>query len=374
MRLLILFFAISLPLVYQAQTGVQTTHITSHAGKTRDYILYVPLSYDGQTDVPLVLNLHGYGSSMTEQIAYGDFRKIADTANFILVVPNGLLDNTNKQRWNYFDANGEDDIGFLSLLIDEISNSHSINTDRVYSTGMSNGGFMSIYLACYLSNKITAVASVTGTMLPGQNTNCSPSRPVPTMLIHGTSDLVVPYIGSPIFAPVSSVISHWVNQTNCISTPVITSVPNNVVADNCTAEHHVYSGGTNGATVEHFKIIGGGHSWPGAPVVIDVTNQDFDASIEIWRFFSQYSIAALVNVKEEQISLFDIYPNPSQGQFKISPKQEIESIQVISSEGKIIQTFKNVSHEMTIKDLKPGIYFVQVHSAGNSFSKKVVVN
>lgn len=374
MRLLLLLITLSLSLAYQAQTGIQTTHTITHDNKTREYIIYVPQVYDGQTEVPLLLNLHGYGSTMTDQIVYGDFRKIADTANFLIVVPNGLIDNTNKRRWNYFDVNGEDDTGFLSKLIDQISTDYAINTDRVYSTGMSNGGFMSIHLACHLSNKITAVASVTGTMLPGVIANCSPSRPVPTMLIHGTSDLVVPYFGSPLFAPVPSVISHWVNQTNCSTTPVVTSVPNVVVSDNCTAEHYLYSGGTHGATVEHFKIIGGGHSWPGAPVDIDVTNHDFSASKEIWRFFNQYSTSALVNVKEQEIALFDIYPNPSHGTFTISPNQAIETVEILSSEGKLIHTFKNISQEITINDLKPGIYFVQVHSVGSSFSKKIIVN
>ena len=222
MRLLLLLFTMSLPFVYQAQTGAQTIHTTTHDGKTREYILYIPLTYDGLTDVPLVINMHGYGSSMTEQIVYGDFRKIADTANFIIVVPNGLLDASNIQHWNYFDANGEDDTGFISMLIDEINNNYAINTDRVYATGMSNGGFMSIHFACHLSNKITAVASVTGTMIYSEMANCSPSRPVPTMLIHGTGDMVVPYIGNLIMVPVSNIISHWVNQTNCSSTPVVT--------------------------------------------------------------------------------------------------------------------------------------------------------
>ena len=154
MRLLLLLFTMSLPFVYQAQTGAQTIHTTTHDGKTREYILYIPLTYDGLTDVPLVINMHGYGSSMTEQIVYGDFRKIADTANFIIVVPNGLLDASNIQHWNYFDANGEDDTGFISMLIDEINSNYAVNTDRVYAAGMSNGGFMSIHLACHISNKI----------------------------------------------------------------------------------------------------------------------------------------------------------------------------------------------------------------------------
>src|SRR5690554_280479 len=374
MRLLLFLLIVALPFVYKAQTGVQSTFTTTHDGKTREYILYIPQSYDGMNELPLLMNLHGLGSSMTEQIVYGEVRKIADTANFILVIPNGIKNSSNKRQWNYFDVNGEDDTGFLSSLIDHIINNYAINSDRVYFTGMSNGGFMSFYLACHLSNKITAVASVSGTMLPSTIANCSPNRPVPTMLIHGTSDLVVPYLGSPLFASVSSVISHWVNQTNCNATPVITSVPDIDITDGSTAEHHVYSGGTNGATVEHFKIIGGGHSWPGAPTYIDVTNHDFDANTEIWRFFNQYSTTGLVNVKEEIIDFVKVYPNPSRGEIRVFPKQQIGKLSILSAEGKIIHSVDNLTDELTVNDLVPGIYFVQVQTKEKSFSKKFVVN
>jgi polyhydroxybutyrate depolymerase len=376
MRSLLLLFILSLPFAYQAQTGIQTTLTMSHDGKTREYILYVPQIYDGSTDVPLVLNLHGYGSNMGQQILYGDFRKIADTANFILVVPNGLEDASNTQYWNFFLPNGEDDLGFLSALIDELDNTYSINTDRVYSTGMSNGGYMSIYLACNLSSKITAVASVTGTMAPNALSNCSPSRPVPTMMIHGTNDSTVPYNGNMTSASVPDVLAHWVNQTNCNITPTITSVPNISTSDGCTAERHLYTGGTNGATVEHFKIIDGAHTWPGAPVNIGVTNQDINASKEIWRFFSQYSTSGLLSLKDESqlSSLLSIYPNPSQGGIKIHPNQNLEKVQILSAEGKVVRFFNDVSQDIIINDIKTGIYFVQVYSVGNSFSSKVVVN
>lgn len=375
MKLQLLLFIFSLALASHAQTGTQSTHTISHDGKTREYILYVPQVYDGSTDVPLVLNLHGYTSNMNSQLLYGDFRKIADTANFILVVPNGLTDGSGQQHWNFFLPNGEDDLGFLSALIDELDNTYSINTDRVYSTGMSNGGYMSIHLACNLSSKITAVASVTGTMNPYAMSSCSPSRPVPTMLIHGTNDPTVPYNGNTTSASVPNVISHWVNQTNCTTTPVLTNVPNTSTTDGCTAEHYLYTGGANGATVELFKIIGGGHTWPGAPVDIGVTNHDFDASVEIWRFFSQYSTADLVNVKKEAYlsSLLSIYPNPSQGNIKINPNQNLEKVQVLSAEGKVIQFLKNISEEVTITDLQPGVYFVKVNTNGNLFSNKVIV-
>ncbi|HLW29376.1 MAG TPA: T9SS type A sorting domain-containing protein [Brumimicrobium sp.] len=374
MKTLLLFLVLSLSLVSLSQTGTQTTETMSHDGKTREYILYVPQTYDGSVKVPLILNLHGYTSNMTQQLFYGDFRKIADTANFILVVPNGLADASGNLHWNFYQPTGEDDLGFLSALIDELSNNYEINTQRVYSTGMSNGGYMSIHLACNLSSKITAVASVTGTMNPYAMASCSPSRPVPTMLIHGTNDPTVPYNGSGTSASVPAVISHWVNQTNCNTTPTITNVPDISVNDGCTAEHYLYSGGTNGATVELFKIIDGEHTWPGAPINVGVTNRDINASKEIWRFFSQYSTTKLVSLKENVIDFVEIYPNPSNGKIKILPKQYVEELQILSSDGKIIHSVKNITDELTVNHLVPGIYFVQIQTKEKTFSKRVIVN
>jgi polyhydroxybutyrate depolymerase len=366
-----LFFIIS----SYAQTGSQSTLTLDHNGQTREYILYVPQMYDGQVEVPLVLNLHGLGSNMVEQLYYGAFRKIADTANFILVVPNGTIGGNNNRYWNLYSPTGADDIGFLTQLIDELSNQYVIDADRIYSTGMSNGGFMSYYLACNLSNKITAIASVTGTMNSNAIGNCIPSKPVPTMLIHGTDDSVVPYNGTASFASVPAVLAHWVSVTNCNSTPFITSVPDIDQTDGCTAEHYVYSGGTNGATVEHYKIIGGEHTWPGAAFNVGITNQDFDASTEIWRFFRQFNSSVLLNNKSESQleNLVNIYPNPSYGTINIDINQAIDKLEIITAQGQIISTENNVEESLTFTNIKPGIYFIKIHSKGKMVTKKLIV-
>ena len=95
-----------------------------HDGIQRDYILYIPAIYDGNTDVPLVLNFHGIESNATEQMFYGDFRDIADTEGFLLVHPEVTLLN-GVQHWNVdnFTAgtttgSTADDVGFTEALID----------------------------------------------------------------------------------------------------------------------------------------------------------------------------------------------------------------------------------------------------------------
>ncbi|HEX5111519.1 MAG TPA: T9SS type A sorting domain-containing protein [Saprospiraceae bacterium] len=287
-----------------------------HDGLEREYILYVPASYSSNTPVPLVLNFHGYTSNAFEQMFYGDFRSIADTAGFLVVHPMGTIDLVGNAHWNVgWGTSSVDDVGFTSALIDSLSAQYNINQDRVYSTGMSNGGFMSYYLACELSDRIAAIASVTGSMNVNELGPCDPQHQTPVMEIHGTADPTVAYDGNILFAPIPTVINYWVDYNNCNTPADITALPDTDPNDGCTAEHHVYTNGTNGASVEHYKIIDGLHTWPGSAFGGVGTNQDMDASKEIWRFFSKYDIHGLIiptaiheTAPENAIS---IYPNPA---------------------------------------------------------------
>jgi len=291
--------------------GQSTVSTLVHNGLTRSYRIYVPGSYSGNVAVPLLFNLHGYTSNALQQEFYGDFRDIADTANFILVHPDGTVDPNGNTYWNAFGAvAGIDDVGFISALIDKIDQDYNIDLNRVYSCGMSNGGFMSYRLACELADRITAVASVTGTMPINAPANCNPDKPTPVMQIHGTADPTVPYNGNASIMAIEALVNWWVNFNQCSITPSISNVPNTNINDMCTAERYLYTGGNNGSTVELFKVTPGAHTWPGAPIVIGVTNMDFNASVEIWRFFRQYSMQSLLSIPNTVPVSFKIYPNP----------------------------------------------------------------
>ena len=180
----ILFFVLFIWTIFahipaQSQTTVQGNF--TFEGIERSYLLYVPASYSAQSAAPLLLNLHNYGSNMNEQMQYGEFRPIADTAGFLLVVPNGTPDFNNTMHWNTFGTSNVNDVGFLSALMDTISMHYNVDPHRLYSTGMSNGGFMSYSLACFLNNRMAAIASVTGTMTTANFMSCIPTRPVPVM-------------------------------------------------------------------------------------------------------------------------------------------------------------------------------------------------
>ncbi len=263
-------------------------------GTYRSFITYVPSINNASQPVPLIFNLHGRTGSAFTQMFHGDFRDIADTANFIIVHPQGLLDSTGVTHWNVGQSN-VDDIGFINALYHYILSNYNINTDKVYSTGMSNGGYMSYYLACNMNDKIAAIASVTGKMGWFTQLNCNPTHPTPVMEIHGTEDFTVP------FNEIIDGLHYWINYNNCNLIADTVTVPDINTLDSSTVEHIVYKDGDNGVTTELFKIINGGHTWPGSnyPNSNGITNYDINASVEIWNFFSKYNINGLMNYSTE---------------------------------------------------------------------------
>ena len=351
----------------------QTIHdAITHNGIQRSFILYIPTSYSPEIAAPLVFNFHGYTSNAQAQMAYGDFREIADTAGFLLVHPQGILDGNGATHWNAEWGTGVDDIGFTDALIDSLAANYQIDLSRVYSTGMSNGGYMSYTLACRLSHRMAAVASVTGSMTVWQLNNpngCDPQRPVPVMQFHGTSDGVVPYNGSNWSGAIDNVLQYWVDVNNCDTQAEIYPVANIFLLDGSTAEHHVFRNGDNGVEVEFYKIFNGGHTWPGTRFPNGITNYDINASEKIWQFFSQYDINGRIVLTEtdrlnNHPSEVSVYPNPARDILRITSSETLGSrlklitllgLEVINQ--KIDQ--RNAS-SISVQHLKAGIYFLKV--------------
>lgn len=371
------------------QTGVTIEDSLLSNGIYRSYRIYVPTIYNGTKAVPLVLNFHGFTSSAAQQDFYTNFKNIADTANFIVVHPQGLPISalgTTGLGWTNFDpiTTPNKDIQFVIDLLDLLETQYNINTNRVYSTGMSNGGFMSYDLACFLSNRITAIASVTGTMNIQHFIACNPNKPIPVMQIHGTSDKTVDYNGTIVNMNIDTLVKKFVKHNGCITTPTFTQIPDNVnIVDNCTAEHYVYSGGQNNSSVELYKIIGGDHSWPGASVNINTTNMDFDATKEIWRFFSQYNLPAEIKHFENNKTSFTLYPNPTTGLFKIkfdNLNSTTIQINVSNTIGKEMYNFstntpnKNeFEHIINLENFPAGIYLLNVLTNHSVESTKLII-
>lgn len=368
----LLFFLLFTTLA-NAQTTVNGSFI--HGGITRTYSFYVPASYTPGNAVPLVIGLHGLGSSGAEFAQYRDFRPIADTANFIVVHPDGST-MLGLKFWNYGNILGStvDDVGFLETLIDTISANYSINPERVYCAGMSNGSFMSYYMACE-SDRLAAIGTVTGSMSIEMYDNCNPSHPTPSIHIHGTDDGTNPYTGTSTMKNIPEVSLFWVNQNGCDTTPTIATVPNINTTDDATAEHYLYSGGVNGHTVEHFKVIGGGHSWPNAPMPgsSEATCMDFDATKEIWRFFSQYEKTA--SLEENPEVVLNIWPNPtSEILYFQAENLQITEASLIDMQGRVLVTqTKNKIQQLDVRALNSGNYILKI--VGDNFSavRKIVI-
>ena len=264
------------------------TQMLSYDGITREYVIYVPDSYDGTSAVPLMLNFHGFGGIANQYLKYADMRPLADTENFILVYPQGsLLDGD--PHWNSgleSDKNKSDadDFGFVEVLINEISSNYNIDSARVYSCGYSNGAFFTYALACYHSDKIAAIGSVAGTMMEETYNNCSPSHPTAMINIHGTADKSVPYGGEfEGLSSIDEVLAYWTSFNNTSTTPIVNSMDDSGM----TIEHYSYTDGDNNTAVEHYKVIDGGHVW------FDVSYDGSNTSRLIWDFVSRYDIGGL---------------------------------------------------------------------------------
>lgn len=365
--LLALFTCFAFSFQSNAQTTINDTLIID--GLSRNYILYEPAIYDGSVAVPLVINMHGYTSNSVQQMFYGDFKNLADVDNFLVVCPNGTLDNSGTRYWNAFVNGGAtDDVSFISQLIDSLSLIYNIDQSQVFATGMSNGGFMSYRLACELTNKIAKIASVTGTMNPGLFGTCTPSSSIPVMEIHGTADATVPYNGIPnVMMPISDVIAYWIAHNNCDLTPTITAIPDNDPNDNCTAERIVYSNGDNGSEVIHYKITGGGHTWPDA--IIDIpgsnTNHDFNASAAIWEFFKGDPFVGIKDRMTENTLSISVQNELLFA--SIGNNGKIESMRIVNALGQEVLT--SATAQISIVNLRKGLYFVMIETPQGFVSK-----
>ena len=269
---------------------------------TRSYLIHLPAKYDARKSYPLVLAFHGGGGNGKHFMNHTRWNAKSDKANFIVVYPNGTGRFARRYTWNvetccgYAQKKNSDDVGFVNTLLDDLIEKYSVDTQRVYATGMSNGAKFSYRLACELSDRITAIAPVSGTL----ETVIRPdTRPVPILHIHGTADQNCPFnggmgtksIAKVNFTSVPQTIALWVKHNDCRTTPVIRRLPN-PAKDGMTSTRTVYR--SLKAPVELITIKGGGHKWPGMPFTgskrPSELTLDFQAENVIWNFFKRHQL------------------------------------------------------------------------------------
>ena len=264
----------------------------THKGLDRYY--YIQLAHpEAEGSSSVLFNLHGYGSNALEQMYYTNFNNLANTKenNFILIHPQGAPLNTvltsSSSHWNsggWTIGSTVDDVDFIDTIIKLVSQKYNLNQDRIYSTGMSNGGFMSYHLACNLSSKIAAVASVTGSMSKETYEDCNPDHPTSILQVHGTIDATVPFDGNSALGmrSINDVMDYWNLYNACDVDP--TSIITDYFDIEIAVQHDTYSNCLNDVHVELYKIEGMGHRWPYKG------RYGISATEIIWEFINTYDI------------------------------------------------------------------------------------
>jgi poly(3-hydroxybutyrate) depolymerase len=260
--------------------------------RPRPVNLYVPSGYDGNAPVPLVILLHGYSWTGSQQENWMHFQPLAETQGFLYCYPDSTVDPSGNQFWSATDACCDqwdaniDDVGFLRRLIQEISRQFAVDPKRVYLIGHSNGGYLSYHMACENSDLIAAIAAVSGSTFLDTN-SCTPSEPVNILQIHGTADQWQFYAGGanviadgwtanlPPFPSAPQSVQTWAGY-NGASDPVSDPLPSMDLTTDVAGLETVVTRYTNsppGGAVELWTINGATH-WPNltpqfAPAVIN---------------------------------------------------------------------------------------------------------
>jgi polyhydroxybutyrate depolymerase len=282
-----------------AQIGWSARTVVS-GGRLRCYHLYVPPGYDPAQPAPVVVSMHGYVLNPETQAAISGWHKLAGREGFIVAYPQGT---SYPRRWNAGDtwsAGEVDDVQFFRDLVDDISANAAVDRSRVYANGFSNGGGMSVRLACDAADAVAAIGSVAGAVV--DMTACDPSRPVPAMAFHGTADWIAPYEGGlmqvlPLryAADIVHAPSYFVGAEKWVAALAglngCEPIPETLPPQGDVLGRR-YVGCDQDADAILYTIDDGGHQWPGGGTIYGAgkNTMHIDATEEMWRFFQRYRL------------------------------------------------------------------------------------
>lgn len=276
---------------------------TTHGSRT-----YHLLPTPSHSPSPLVIFLHGAGSTALWADEETGWSRLASDAGFTLALPEGLPLHpsqspkflTNPQRWNDGSVgptgvpSPADDVAFLQQMIDQILDRVPVDTRRIFVSGFSNGAGMAFRLAAEMAWRLAAIAPVAGYCWFRQQ---RPVRPVPTLYILGEADPLVPPRGgvarSPWLhrliprPPVADSLDYWAQAIGCVPPP-------RLEAEDPSLRVELYPG-----PVEFRSLLvkGLGHHWPGglgrlSPKIAGPASDSLNATRTIWEFFSRQEIPA----------------------------------------------------------------------------------
>jgi polyhydroxybutyrate depolymerase len=260
------------------------------SGQKREYLLYVPKTYDRAKPTPLVISLHALALWPAAQMKTSHWNDVADEHRFLVVYP---LGTGAVPIWRLRpEANVSANVRFIAELIDTLEAAYNIDPTRIYANGFSNGGAMAFALSCRLSHRIAAVGTVAAAQDQRPWSWCADSQPVPLINFHGTAD-PAPYNGGKVWAspnPFPSVptwTANWARRNRCGPNPVDSAV----AADVTRTEYKTCA---NNATVVLYTIGGGGHQWPGGEPLLEwilgPSTSSIDATRQMWAFFQEHPL------------------------------------------------------------------------------------
>lgn len=277
-----------------------TAHAIEVGGVRRTFRLHVPPSLPPRA-VPLVFVLHGGGGTGRQMERLG-FGPLADRHGFIVVYPDAFQRHWNDGRGApaiRAQAEGIDDVAFIEALILRLSAVYRVDPARVFSTGISNGGFMSQLLAARLSRRIAGIAAVAAGMAPSVAATLAPERPVSILVLNGTDDPLVPYGGGPVArhrgetVSTDEIVRRWVAANRCAKDPEVIQLPDRDPTDGTRVRKTAYTSCAQRSAVVLYTIEGGGHTWPGAAqalprAIVGRVSREINATEVIWQFFAAH--------------------------------------------------------------------------------------
>jgi polyhydroxybutyrate depolymerase len=242
---------------------------------------------------PVLFVLHGGGGKPETMIGIDEeyFLKSAKEHGIIIVYPQG-----NDKKWNdlrkdpsNLEIKDRDDVGFIKELLRTLSNTKSIDESKIYLTGISNGGMMSLRLACESSKTFKEIFPITANMPLNSDSICKPETPVSITIFNGTEDPLVPYKGGTVkvlgkshgeVISTEDSIQFWASKDNCRSKNV-KELTKKFTDDKTKIFHHQWD--CNSKRVELYEIRGGGHTWPGGiqflpEMMVGITSREIKAS------------------------------------------------------------------------------------------------
>jgi polyhydroxybutyrate depolymerase len=259
--------------------------------------------------VPLVIVLHGNTQTGADMITRTAWPTVARRENFAVVFPDGLNHSwadlrPDSMRAGRVAPHGTDDVAFIVKLVEKLVADGSADPKRVYVTGISNGGAMTMTLVCKRADLFAAAASVIMNLTEQSASACRPARPVPILMMNGTSDPLIPYNGGrgtsrfavDGFWSADKTLAFWRKNNGCDAKAIATDLADTDTADRSTVTR-IDSNCPVGRDVVLYRVNDGGHRMPGSPdarfprlanTFLGPQNRDIDGAETIWAFFKKF--------------------------------------------------------------------------------------